>query len=240
MEKLSLDMLSFIDDICRENDIRYYVTGKEAFIKGSGLDEIAGLWNGPATVAMPREDFGRFDSICRSRDLGRYFYQSAETDPEYRRVNPRLRLRLTFLRENRIPRKIESGYNDGFYVNIVPMDMTFSDKEERQEHIREIRRLNNLLILKWTKRTPVTVLRLPAKKKLQLLSAARESIDGFRKRIAEASGHCTESEYYIDSTGYVMEGLAIRASVLGKGTRLDYQGHEDEVFGAGRVVHAVA
>ena len=226
MEELSLEMLSYIDDICTKNGIRYYVAGNEAFIQGRGIDAAAGLWNGAATVAMPREDFARFDAVCRRRDLGKYFYQSTDTDPAYKRVYPRLRLRLTFLREIRIPRKVECHYNDGFYVNIVPLDFTSSDEKERKDHIRDLRRLNDLMVLKWTKTTPVTIMRMPAKKKAIFLSAAGSSVDSLRKKALAAAGRYKTGDYYIDSSGYALEGLAVPKEVMGEGVRMDFLGHE--------------
>ena len=120
LRRLQLAELEILDEfirICREHDLRYYLTG------GSLLGAIRHRGFIPTDddidIAMPREDYDRFAQICRQGLAGRYFYQSPETDPHYFLSYAKLRMNGTEIYEERFR---NSRFHKGIYIDLFPLD----------------------------------------------------------------------------------------------------------------------
>ena len=63
MKKLSLEMVSYIDDFCKKNNIKYYMMGKDVFNKIYDNNELSEYWLEPLKIAMTRENYNKFLKI---------------------------------------------------------------------------------------------------------------------------------------------------------------------------------
>ena len=112
-----LEMVKYIDKLCTENNIDYYV------IYGSCLGAIRhhGFipWDDDFDIGMTYENYLKFIEICKTRiDKTKYFLQTPETEPNYYLSFAKFRDITTTL--------IEQGNKDadityGVYVDIFPI-----------------------------------------------------------------------------------------------------------------------
>ena len=76
-----LEILKYIDKICKKNKLRYYL------IYGSCIGAIRhnGFipWDDDLDIAMPLEDYEKFCSILKGSKNKKYFLQTRETDKNY-------------------------------------------------------------------------------------------------------------------------------------------------------------
>lgn len=149
MKVVSDEMVADISSLLKAHGLNFAIAAPdpEAYTEEpfEGMKE---LWDGPAIIMMPREDYDAFAEVCKTDLPKKYFYQSFETDPEYPLFHARIRLNLTKIREKQIKARYESLYNNGFYIKILPFDGLPEDEAARKDHIRKIQRLNNRLIVK--------------------------------------------------------------------------------------------
>lgn len=121
LRQLQLAELEILDEfirICEEHDLRYWLTGGSLLgaVRHGGFIP----WDDDIDVAMPREDYDRFASLCRQCLNGRFFYQSPETDPDYALTYAKLRMNGTEIYEERFR---DSRFHKGIYIDLFPLDL---------------------------------------------------------------------------------------------------------------------
>lgn len=117
IQLLQLDLLSEIDRICRENNLKYYI------IAGTLLGAVrhGGFipWDSDIDIAMFRKDYDKLMEIGNSKIDEKYFIQSDKSDPNTRSSFAKVRINDTKFIEK--GNKIKDSHY-GFYVDIFPLD----------------------------------------------------------------------------------------------------------------------
>ncbi len=228
MQNISFEMLSKIDEICKKNKLKYFVIGLNSYIKANNVDEYGRVWHEPLKIAMPRKDYNQLAEISEKYFNPKYFYQSKETDKEYKYSYARMRLNLTSIREAKTPQCIEEKYNDGFFIEIIPLENTSNNYEQRKKHARNIRYLNHFILLKWKKNNFRVFWKNNIKTKIKLLLLWPFNVEKLIKKLEKEIQKYdnVDTDYYVDGTGYQFNGLTIKKEILGQGNRLEYNGNK--------------
>lgn len=118
MHRLQLMILTEVDRLCRQHNIKYTLCG------GSLLGSIRHKgfipWDDDIDISMLREDYDRFCKICEEElDKSKFFLQNTDTDPEYRFIYGRMLLNGTsYVRYGQEHMK----FKNGIFIDIFPRD----------------------------------------------------------------------------------------------------------------------
>ncbi len=125
MEQLHLvlkEMLRVIDEICQENDIKYWLTGGTLLgaIRHNGFIP----WDDDADIAMERKDYEKFAEVVSKKLPDGLFYQFGDIDA---RKCKWIKIRdnySTFIQTN--TKKVEN-FHQGIFIDVTPYDFTCKD-----------------------------------------------------------------------------------------------------------------
>lgn len=224
MKKISLEIIKEIDKICKENNIKYYMIGKDTFYKVHDI-ELSNYWLEPPKIIMPRNDYNKFEEICKKNNGEKYFLQSLNTDNNYKKIYAKFRLNYTYIRENYIPLFLQEKFaNNGFFVKIIPLDNTSNNVAEQKKHLMRIKYLNHFITIKWQKNTLGYFFRENIKFKIKYILLRPFSVKKLVKLLNKELSRYNdvETNNYIDSSGYQLKGLIINKDILGKGKVIKY------------------
>ena len=117
------DVLREFQEICKENNLRYYGTGGTAIgaVRHKGMIP----WDDDIDVAMPRPDYDCLIKICKTKDLGDFDLVGPYTTKNYPVPFIKFCSKLTTLIEHEnIP------CITGLYIDIFPVDGTSDNVSE--------------------------------------------------------------------------------------------------------------
>ena len=230
MQKMSFDMVSYISSVCKKNKLKYYIADENCLYKEYKIDDFGSLWQKPTTLALPRNDYNKLSKILEKNDNNKYFYQSSKTDKKFKFPYSKFMLNCTYLRDTAIPLVVNENTPNGFYINVVPLDYAPEDKRKQKSFKRKIKHLNRLLILK-------SYISFRPKKKLTHFRIARRiyiksrslvlktvSYKKLNKKLNRYLDKYKNTNYYVDSTGYLLKGKVFDKSIFGNGKEEDYNG----------------
>lgn len=113
-----LDMLKFIDDICKKNNISYWLSSGTLLgaIRHKGFIP----WDDDCDIEMLREDYDKLIKILKNDPNGKYVIQTTETDRDYLYPFAKLRDLSTILvcDEN----IYDSNKYRGAFIDIFPLE----------------------------------------------------------------------------------------------------------------------
>ena len=150
LRKVQLTLLEIAKEIkrvCEENDIRYFL------YRGTFLGAVRHRgfipWDDDMDFAMLREDYEKFCRIAPEK-LGKdYCFQNWHTDKDYAHPFGKVRRRGTVYVEAKCARLPENG----FYVDVYPLDFAPEDPEARKALSRKLLHLYRVKLMK-SKYTP--------------------------------------------------------------------------------------
>lgn len=124
-----LDMLKFVDTVCKENSLDYWLEG--GTLLGAVRHQGFIPWDDDLDISMPRDSFNSFLNIAPSYLPEHLWIQTRHTDKGY--FHPAVPLRI---RDNnsRYILKHETGlepYHQGIYIDIFPYDKQPNNKLKR-------------------------------------------------------------------------------------------------------------
>ena len=140
-----LDILSYIDDLCEKNNIRYSI----AYGTLIGAIRHHGFipWDDDIDIYMPREDFKRFISVINAQS-SRYRLFSLETDPNYDSTIAKVVDTNTLLVQKKAGSQFDSNgnskYNLGLYVDIFVLDFIPEEINKAKKVVRRATYLQKL------------------------------------------------------------------------------------------------
>lgn len=118
LHDVEVEILDEIVRICEKHDLHYYLVG--GTLLGAARHKGFIPWDDDLDIGMPRDDYQKFESICKE-ELGDNFYvHSYETDKDYWLPFIKVRKRNTAFDEARLD-DTELEMN-GIWVDIFPLD----------------------------------------------------------------------------------------------------------------------
>ena len=142
VQPILLDMVKEIDRVCKENGIRYFL------YRGTFLGAVRHQgfipWDDDMDVAMPRADYEKFCRIANEKLGAQYCFQNWHTDRDYAHPFGKVRKRGTLYVEAKCRRLPENG----FYVDIYPLDFGPEDAQEQRTLNRKLLHLYRVKLMK--------------------------------------------------------------------------------------------
>lgn len=122
-----LEIAKEIRRVCEENDIAYFL----AYGTFLGAVRHQGFipWDDDMDMAMLREDYEKFCRIAPEKLKPEYCLQTWYTDPNYGLPFGKVMKRNTIYLESKKTRRLQEN---GFYVDIFPMDFLVEDPQKRK------------------------------------------------------------------------------------------------------------
>ena len=117
LQLVQLYMMREIADICEKNNIRYYLCG--GTLLGAVRHEGFIPWDDDLDITMYREDMEKLLSIIAQSYGDKYFVQTFQSDRNYTRYIPKIRLNNTYQVEKG---QEQDGIHHGVYIDIFPLD----------------------------------------------------------------------------------------------------------------------
>jgi len=116
-QKVMLEIAVEIDRICKKYDIKYVLDAGSALgaVRHGGFIP----WDDDLDIAMLREDYDKFLTVCEREFDGMFFFQNNFTDPEYQYDFAKVRKNGTIFEES-----VQKNYNihKGVFVDVFPID----------------------------------------------------------------------------------------------------------------------
>lgn len=116
LKSVQLELLIELDRVCRKNNLRYFLAYGTLIgaVRHNGFIP----WDDDIDVMMPYEDMKKLESIWSEEASEKYFFQSPDTDPEYRLSINRIRKNGTLLVE---PLFKDKNVHKGIFLDIYPV-----------------------------------------------------------------------------------------------------------------------
>ena len=140
LQQKLLDILKWFNEICEENNLRYYLLGGTML----GAQRHGGFipWDDDIDVGMPRSDYNKLAEILAKRNDEKYVLETPETEEkDFYYPFSKLYDTTTTLIEN-TKYKIKRG----IYIDIFPIDGIGDSKEESMQNFKKITARYNLLL----------------------------------------------------------------------------------------------
>ena len=145
MRQVQLKILNAFVDVCEKNNLNYFL------IAGTLLGAVRHKgfipWDDDIDVGMPRADYDKFAEIANQELPSTMFYQSIETEPEYRYFFSKIRYNNSKFTENHSK---HLNINHGVYIDVFPIDGCSNSYKLATKHMKRflfLRRLYSIDIL---------------------------------------------------------------------------------------------
>lgn len=138
LQELYLGVLKDYHSFCVSNNLRYYLIAGSAL----GAKRHAGFipWDVDIDVAMPREDYEKFDELCRSGALSdSYEYSSYKNNKSHY-----LSHALLLIPDSEIVFR-EDGRRTQLFLDIAPLDNMPNDIMAAQKNFNKVKRITWLI-----------------------------------------------------------------------------------------------
>jgi len=129
VQLIMLEMLVEFDLICKKNNLQYWLDS--GTLLGAVRHQGFIPWDDDIDLSMPLEDYNRFTEIAQSELSDNIFFQTKETDKNFKFDYIKLRSNkasiVEFHEKNR-----EINYHQGVFVDIFPMLTLENSKENKK------------------------------------------------------------------------------------------------------------
>lgn len=118
LQLTEVEMLDEIVRICKKYDLQYFLIG--GTLLGAVRHKGFIPWDDDLDIAMPRNDYEKFQKVCVEELTEKYYLHSIDTDPEYWVSFIKVRKKNTIF-EPVQDSTIDTKYK-GVYIDIFPLD----------------------------------------------------------------------------------------------------------------------
>lgn len=145
LKQAQMEIMDEIHKVCCENDIRYYIIGGTALgaVRHSGFIP----WDLDIDIAMPRNDYEKFASVCYDKLSNRFNYRSYKNTPCYIRPHAIVCINDTVL-YTRCDKFNRNEQNYGIYLDIFPLDNAPKDEKLQKKQAKYISFLKKFKAIK--------------------------------------------------------------------------------------------
>lgn len=145
LQKVQIEIMDEIHEICLKNDITYYIIGGTAL----GAKRHGGFipWDFDIDIAMPRPDYDSFKKICQEQLNERYYYKDYLNTKRFTRPHALICIKNTFLSTS-TSKYNQKEENFGVYLDVFPLDKSPNNIKEQQKHAKIIEKLKKMKALK--------------------------------------------------------------------------------------------
>jgi lipopolysaccharide cholinephosphotransferase len=126
---IMLDMLVEFDAICQKHNLKYWLDS--GTLLGAVRHKGFIPWDDDIDLSMPLEDYNRFQEIAKEELSENIFFQTKETDPDFRFDYMKLRSNRAIIVEFHEKGRTV-GYHQGVFVDIFPM-LTVENTQQNQK-----------------------------------------------------------------------------------------------------------
>ena len=152
LQKLQQVELEIFDEflrLCDKHKLSYVLIGGSCLgaIRHNGFIP----WDDDIDVGMSREDFNRFEDICKQELNPKYLFQSLNTERECGFVFGKIRKKGTVLSEEY---SYHVNMSQGVWIDIFVYDRIPDNQRERTKYLRKVLFLKNFYIVKCGYRLP--------------------------------------------------------------------------------------
>lgn len=136
-------MLKEFDSFCKENDIKYSLSGGSLLgaIRHKGFIP----WDDDMDIGMLRKEYDKFVEIAPEKLNKEYFLQTWDTDENYPHAYAKVRKLDTVYIENVSQ---GSGAHNELFVDVFPYDVYPDDEADRKGHGKEVMKYRYALQMK--------------------------------------------------------------------------------------------
>lgn len=120
LQKKILEIMVYVDYLCKEHDIAYYLCGGSALgaVRHQGFIP----WDDDLDIFMTHQNYIKFIDVCRrSLDKNRFYFQEENTK-EWPLFFSKVRMNNTTYIEKFDSKKMDRIMHRGIYVDIFPLD----------------------------------------------------------------------------------------------------------------------
>lgn len=122
VHRVLLEMIKMIDEICRRNDIPYFLNGGSALgaVRHKGFIP----WDDDLDIGMMLEDYKRFIEVLKKELPEDYCFQCYDTHKEYNVLIPGMKIRKkgTYLKEVNVALANRCKDSDGIFIDVFVYD----------------------------------------------------------------------------------------------------------------------
>ena len=118
LHRCQVEMLDFIDEFCRKNNLTYYLIG--GTLLGAVRHQGFIPWDDDVDIAMPRKDYEFFEKHIVNELGEKYFFQTCFTDKYYGRDFSKLRMNNTVFLEH-ADAHVENRHH-GIFIDIFILE----------------------------------------------------------------------------------------------------------------------
>ncbi|MCH5155398.1 MAG: LicD family protein [Clostridiales bacterium] len=140
VKSVQLEIAEVIKDVCEKNGIRYYLA--YGTLLGAVRHDGFIPWDDDIDIMIPYPDLLKFEQACKTDLPKGYFYQSPETDPEFRLSIMRVCKDNTLLIEKGTESK---NIHHGIFVDIYPIYGAAPKNRRKLQIFRAMKRALYLL-----------------------------------------------------------------------------------------------
>lgn len=223
VKHLELQILKYVDEICRDNKIKYYLIGGTLLgaVRHGGFIP----WDDDIDIVMFREDYNKFIKLVSSKSE-KYFIQNFTTDSSYTRYITKIRLMGTLFIEKEVK---DLPMHHGIFIDIFPLDKINPNNEKViQNQIMLAEKFIRLQQIKAGKVQGLNKLRTQRNQIIRMflklipsgiIGKIVDNIYGIQNKKATAYVTNFSSQY-----GWRKQTFPI--DVYGEGTYLEFEGHQ--------------
>ncbi len=144
IKNLEMEILKFVDTVCREHNIQYFLAGGS--LLGAVRHQSIIPWDDDLDIGMLREDFEKFRKICPTMMTEQFTYESPQNDSGSHYQFDKIRLKNTYFSTN-----YSSGFRirDGVFFDVIIYDQTSNNETVSKWQIRAVDLWTRALNIRW-------------------------------------------------------------------------------------------